>query len=125
MAPEVYSKGKPYNTSCDVYSFAVLVWQMLTLTCPYHEFTDETTFCAQVFHNNIRPSLKKITSKVCSALLERAWDSRLDERPRMEEFCKVLRQEALALEFGEEGDFDVKRRRSTFLFTKPQQENSN
>ena len=34
MAPEVGMK-KPYNELCDVYSFGVLVWEMMALKKPY------------------------------------------------------------------------------------------
>ena len=34
MAPEV-GMHQPYNELCDVYSFGVLVWEMMALTKPY------------------------------------------------------------------------------------------
>ena len=34
MAPEV-ALGEPYNETCDVYSFAILFWQLLSLEQPY------------------------------------------------------------------------------------------
>ncbi len=34
MAPEV-GIGQPYNELCDVYSFGVLVWEMMALRKPY------------------------------------------------------------------------------------------
>jgi serine/threonine protein kinase len=34
MAPEV-GMGQPYNELCDVYSFGVLVWEMMALRKPY------------------------------------------------------------------------------------------
>merc|ERR1712183_1116963 len=37
MAPEV-AKEQPYNTSVDVYSFAILLWQICTLETPFNDF---------------------------------------------------------------------------------------
>merc|ERR1719217_394706 len=34
MAPEVI-RHEPYNTACDVYSFAILAWEMLTYRVPF------------------------------------------------------------------------------------------
>jgi serine/threonine protein kinase len=34
MAPEV-ANAKPYNATCDSYSFAILLWEMVSLQVPY------------------------------------------------------------------------------------------
>ena len=35
MAPEVAIMGQPYNESCDVYSFTIVLWEMLSLKRAY------------------------------------------------------------------------------------------
>jgi serine/threonine protein kinase len=49
MAPEVgLGGGRTYNEKCDGYSFAILLWEMLTLKTPFELYT-----------------VKKLTSRVC------------------------------------------------------------
>ncbi len=121
MAPEVYMRGTPYNTSCDVYSFAILLWQMLVLQRPYEDLEGEETFVQEVFVRNTRPTLnrKKIRSLTCRELLRKAWDPNPRDRPPMVDIGRVLRQLTFALELGDDSDFDPKRRRSTFVFLHP------
>ena len=38
MAPEI-SRREPYNESCDVYSFAILLWEMLAMRTPFEGYT--------------------------------------------------------------------------------------
>ena len=38
MAPEV-ANGKPYNATCDSYSFSILLWQILSMKAPYELYT--------------------------------------------------------------------------------------
>ena len=35
MAPEV-ARGLPANETADVYSFAIVLWEMVSLEVPYH-----------------------------------------------------------------------------------------
>ena len=39
IAPEVH-RGQHFNTSCDVYAMALVVWELLTLKRPFHEFQE-------------------------------------------------------------------------------------
>jgi Protein tyrosine and serine/threonine kinase len=56
MAPEV-AMGLPYNEQCDVYSFALMVWEMLTCTRPYAKLTTEKDFVEKVFEQGLRPKI--------------------------------------------------------------------
>lgn len=81
MAPEV-SLQKPYNEKVDVYSFAILLWQMITGEQPYSDMTpDEHTQLAMV--EGERPSLSSILVRapegVCN-ILESCWHSNFDHR---------------------------------------------
>eukprot|EP00321_Phaeocystis_globosa_P012339 CAMPEP_0118809206 /NCGR_PEP_ID=MMETSP1162-20130426/81_1 /TAXON_ID=33656 /ORGANISM="Phaeocystis Sp, Strain CCMP2710" /LENGTH=65 /DNA_ID=CAMNT_0006738607 /DNA_START=4 /DNA_END=198 /DNA_ORIENTATION=- len=38
MAPEVI-RHEPYGTGCDVYSFGVLCWEMLSYSTPFPQLT--------------------------------------------------------------------------------------
>lgn len=89
MAPEV-SLQKPYNEKVDVYSFAILLWQMITGEHPYSDMTpDEHTQLAMV--EGERPSLTSILQRApegVSKILESCWHSSFDFRP---DFGSILR----------------------------------
>jgi serine/threonine protein kinase len=90
MAPEV-AANKAYGLSADVFSFAVLLWQIVTSRIPYKAeistFTDTTP---QV--DGIRPPLKYVESKDLQLLLEKSWASTPDDRPKFTEIGVELRK---------------------------------
>ena len=51
MAPEV-AKCKPYNKLADVYSFGILMWQMLSLQVPFQGYNCIEWIKAVVFGGN-------------------------------------------------------------------------
>ncbi|GAX12128.1 hypothetical protein FisN_1Hh053 [Fistulifera solaris] len=116
MAPEVFQEGKSYNELCDVYSFAILLWQMIVLEQPFRHMNDEQTFVKIVFEKHGRPDLTKVHPPRCQALLKKAWHAVPSERPSMSEVCSDLRRMTMEIEFGESGDFETASRRSTFIY---------
>jgi serine/threonine protein kinase len=92
MAPEV-AMGLPYNEQCDVYSFALIVWEMLTCTRPYAKLQSEKVFVQKVFEQGQRPktptaatittaprTCPKIVVEACQDLLQGGWDANLSSR---------------------------------------------
>lgn len=122
MAPEVFQEGKSYNEHCDVYSFAILFWQMIVLEQPYRNMNDEKTFVSIVFEKHGRPELTKVLQPRWQALLKKAWHAVPSERPPMSEICSELRRMTMEIEFGESGDFETASRRSTFVYDEAEKE---
>lgn len=116
MAPEVFQEGKSYNERCDVYSFAILLWQMIVLEQPFRNMNDEKTFVKIVFEKHGRPELKKVHSPRSRALLKKSWHAVPSERPSMKEICSEMRRMIMEIEFDESGDFETASRRSTFVY---------
>ena len=86
MAPEVAS-CQPYNHKSEIYSFAIVFWQMLALQRPYDTITAEA-FEEVVCKKQVRPKVneKKWPSAVCT-LLNRCWHPDPAMRP---ETCEVV-----------------------------------
>lgn len=82
MAPEV-GLGKPYNLKADVYSFGVLLWQILTLSVPYADYNSQM-FQEVVYKKGARPKLKKKWSNSISRLMTSSWKTEIHERPTFE-----------------------------------------
>lgn len=94
MSPEV-AKREPYNLKADVYSYAVLAHQILTLQKPYDDITDDD-HDELVFFKGVRPFIPAGLPNNTRELLGRAWSQNISDRPNME----TIRQ-AMALERSE------------------------
>ncbi|CAJ1950265.1 unnamed protein product [Cylindrotheca closterium] len=82
MAPEV-ALGLPYNELCDVYSFSLLLWELLSLQKPFQHLSP-VSMRESVFLSKERPRIHWSTWPiVLQDLLERSWSSCLSERPSM------------------------------------------
>jgi len=93
MAPEV-ALGKPYNESVDVYSFSVLLWQMLHLETPFDGFT-QRMFDESVVKNGVRPKCNttSVISLELSRELGRGWHADWKRRPTMADMTSSLSDE--------------------------------
>mmetsp|Transcript_14275 Transcript_14275/g.20993 ORF Transcript_14275/g.20993 Transcript_14275/m.20993 type:complete len:184 (-) Transcript_14275:65-616(-) len=78
-APEVI-RGDMYNGKCDIYSFAIIAWQVLSLKLPYHDLV-ASTFTGFVVENNHRPTCSKKWPTDLRILLESCWSANMEQRP--------------------------------------------
>lgn len=56
MAPEVFS-GMKYGEKCDVYSFGVILWEMIVRRKPYEELGGPAYRIMWKVHEGTRPPL--------------------------------------------------------------------
>ena len=92
MAPEV-ALGKPYNESVDVYSFSILLWQILHMETPFRTFTQKM-FDRCVVQQGVRPKCNaRVVPSQLSNLMSRGWHADWKHRPTMEEMARELRDE--------------------------------
>lgn len=95
MAPEVATE-QSYSEKADVYSFGILLWQMLALETPYehlHGGKIEYSVC----HLGLRPKLDQSWPPSMLKLLQDCFDRYPSKRPSMEVVCSVLEREANSL----------------------------
>ena len=89
MAPEVF-KHKPYNAKVDVYSFAMVLYQMLFKSKPLVQY-DALRAAKLASLHNIRPQLPSLDEKHVSSehvaaykllvkLLQRCWSPKAVDR---------------------------------------------
>ncbi len=70
MAPEVI-RGEKYNKSCDVYSFGITLWEMLTRIQPYRGMLKEQVIVG-VGNHKLRPLIEgSIQHQLLQELIER------------------------------------------------------
>ncbi|RWS02415.1 Mitogen-activated protein kinase kinase kinase 7-like protein [Dinothrombium tinctorium] len=70
MAPEVFESRK-YTEKCDVYSWGVILWQVLSRQIPYNNMS----YCQIMWavHKGQRPPLLKNCPKPIESLITRCW----------------------------------------------------
>lgn len=108
MAPEV-AKELPYNMTADVYSFSILLWELLALKTPFSGFTMKG-FHEFVVGQGFRPPLDKSWSQSWKDLLTMSWSESIKGRPSFDDVAEILRGE-IGLITGEEIlDIDQSRR---------------
>ena len=95
MAPEVVL-CKPYGFSADVFSFAIIVWEVLAGQMAFPKMSLEKHY-EQVIFKDKRPKKLKKLPKSLDQLMERAWDSDRLKRPTFPSICETLSKQISAL----------------------------
>ncbi|KAK4284889.1 hypothetical protein QN277_001661 [Acacia crassicarpa] len=100
MAPEVI-EHKRYDQKADVFSFGVVLWELLTGKLPY-EYLTPLQAAIGVVQKGLRPTIPRNTHPKVVELLERCWQQDPTLRPDFCEIIEILQQ--LANEVGNEGE---------------------
>ncbi|KAL9321203.1 hypothetical protein ACSQ67_013042 [Phaseolus vulgaris] len=95
MAPEMI-KQKSYGKKVDVYSFGLILWEMLTGTIPYEDMNPIQAAFA-VVNKNSRPVIPSDCPPAMRALVEQCWSLQPDKRPEFWQIVKILEQFESAL----------------------------
>ena len=89
MAPEV-ATCQPYGLKADVYSFAMLMWEVVALEDLYPHMSANQHY-ERVVLEGLRPrSLKHELPESLHALLKRAWATDPGERPSFARILEIL-----------------------------------
>ena len=92
MAPEVAQK-KTYGFSADVYSFAILFWEVVSLTEVFPTMTMNKHYKMVIVKGKRPPSLQDILPSELNDMMEASWDKVPSNRPTFESICEILTQE--------------------------------
>ena len=88
MAPEVALSHR-YNEKVDVYSFGILLWQMLTGLTPFKS-VQKQDFLSEVVKGGMRPIIDSIWPLELSCLIESCWSPCYKSRPSFEMINNTL-----------------------------------
>lgn len=91
MAPEVVM-SKPYDKSVDVFSFAILLWEILTTDWAFNGYSTKDFFI-RVAKNGERLAVPKSAPPMTRSILPEAWDEDPSKRPSMERIGALIRGE--------------------------------
>lgn len=90
MAPEMI-KRKSYGRKVDVYSFGLILWEMVAGCIPYEDMTPIQAAFA-VVNKNLRPVIPVDSPPAMRALIEQCWCLQPEKRPDFWQIVKVLEQ---------------------------------
>lgn len=114
MAPEV-ANSQPYNTKCDSYSFAIVLWQMLHCKVPYEMYTPKS-LREKVYNGaNRRPIVDESLPSPIKLCLKLSWLANFQDRHTMDDITLILRKECVRTRDGDDTGLEHRRRRSTFV----------
>ena len=94
MDPRV-ALGKPYNELSDVYSFSVLLWEILELRLPYEFFTMKM-HQKLVIDEGVRPRINETWSTNIQSLIRRGFRD-IEQRPSMADVGDSIHSEILRI----------------------------
>ncbi|RHZ69926.1 hypothetical protein Glove_276g61 [Diversispora epigaea] len=88
IAPEVLG-GEEYTKAADVYSFAIVAYEIITGFQPYSDVAHDVELALKIC-NGLRPRIPFHTPKLITQMIMRCWDARITHRPTFKELYKEL-----------------------------------
>jgi serine/threonine protein kinase len=88
MAPEMI-QHRAYTLKVDVYSFGIVLWELVTGMLPFQNMTAVQAALA-VVNENVRPILPNDCLPILREIMARCWDSNPDDRPHFTEIVAML-----------------------------------
>ena len=89
MAPEVLSNG-PYSDKADIYSFSLILWEILHEEKFFTEFKFNSQLEVQVVNHDLRPPITNTMSESMKKLIEDCWNPDPSNRPSAAKVTKRL-----------------------------------
>eukprot|EP01095_Lingulamoeba_sp_RSL-Kostka_P018132 TRINITY_DN97_c0_g1_i1.p1 TRINITY_DN97_c0_g1~~TRINITY_DN97_c0_g1_i1.p1 ORF type:complete len:523 (+),score=211.21 TRINITY_DN97_c0_g1_i1:57-1625(+) len=89
MGPEVMM-GKPLDEKADVYSYAILLWEIVTQQIPFPEMNSFPVFKRAICIQNVRPPINDISNENIKNLLTDCWDRNPAARPGFDQIIDML-----------------------------------
>ncbi|GMY35914.1 putative serine/threonine-protein kinase SIS8 [Fagus crenata] len=96
MAPELLNSKDMVTEKVDVYTFGIVMWELLTGEEPYAK-KRSAEIIAGIIEGNLRPEIPSWCDPAWRQLMERCWSSNPDSRPAFSEIAKELRTMSAAM----------------------------
>ncbi len=100
--------------SADMYSFAIVLWEMLKMEKPYANYS-KNMLTNLVFSMGGRPKLEDSWGPSLKGFLNSCWHQDLEKRPTAGKASAILKREASKVASGNEVELNNFRRKSTFV----------
>ncbi|KAL5240977.1 hypothetical protein ACI65C_008387 [Semiaphis heraclei] len=90
MAPEVF-EGSNYTEKCDIYSWGIILWQVLTRLKPFNEIGGSAYGIMWAVHKGTRPPIFEQCPRPFQELITECWDQNPNVRPSIDHVVQVMR----------------------------------
>lgn len=92
MAPELFDPDSQISTKVDVFAFAILTYEIITGTVPYHELSKKTNSfqLGNKISKGYRPKFPNETPESIKEFIEKCWSQNPDDRPTFDEIFSTL-----------------------------------
>ncbi|RHZ85061.1 hypothetical protein Glove_71g76 [Diversispora epigaea] len=90
IAPEVLS-GEEYTKAADVYSFAIIAYEIITGLPPYPDVPHDNDLALKIC-DGLRPKIPIHAPKLITQMIMRCWDARITCRPTFYELNEELKK---------------------------------
>ncbi len=91
MAPELFARRAIFGKASDVYSYAVVLWELAARAVPFSDAHDPSLIPMWVERGE-REDIPKETPPSMAALIEKCWVQRAEDRPSAEAVVEVLQE---------------------------------
>ncbi|EXX58764.1 Tpk1p [Rhizophagus irregularis DAOM 197198w] len=89
VAPEIL-RGKNYTKAADIYSFGIVMYEVISELSPYHDLSHEGNLAIKICQG-LRPRFNIKVPELIIHLIKRCLDANPSERPTAYEIYKILR----------------------------------
>src|SRR4030095_13258677 len=73
MAPELFDKNPKVGRKCDIYSFAMTIWEIASRSIPFNDFEFPATIGVLALTQNMREEIPDGTPEEFSKLIQDCW----------------------------------------------------
>lgn len=117
MAPELLD-GREYNLKADVYTYSLVLWEMLNGQAPYAFIRNRAKLIYYVVDEGGRPEIDDTWPSPIQDMLESSFDGEAGNRPKMHHFMDQIRKTLISLRGSADGlsDTQINHRRTLMSF---------
>ena len=102
--------------SADMYSFGIMLWEMLKMEKPFDNITHANTYLEMVVHRGARPKTHdEVWGPSLTGFIKSCWHQDLTKRPSAQRASSILKREASKALGGKNLELNNFRRKSTFV----------